>query len=345
MTIVGGIELENKLIRVGVIGCGAIGKEHIERLTNVVAQTKVVAVYDYVDKVAQDVAEKYDATSYASGEELIRSNEVDAIVVASTDDTHAGYAMECLKQNKYVFCEKPLALTAKECEEMIEVEAQQGHRLLQMGFNRRFDKGYVEMKKAIDNGEIGEPLMIHSAHRNISQAPGFETDYAITRVAIHEIDISRWLLEDEYDEVQVLAVKQSKRTTGDWLNPQLIMFKTNSGQRIDVEVQTDGAYAYDIQCQVVGETGTLDLPDPATVVKRENQQVSYGLGDHWASRFSDSYNEEFLGWATGILQDQLVGASTWDGYASCVTSDALIKSRETGKPEKVTLMEQPDIYK
>ncbi|MDN6843097.1 MAG: Gfo/Idh/MocA family oxidoreductase, partial [Staphylococcus equorum] len=333
--------MDNRIIRVGVIGCGAIGREHIERLTNVVPQTKVVAVYDYVDKVAQDVAQKYEATNHASGEELIRSDDVDAVVIASTDDTHAEYVMECLKQNKYVFCEKPLALTAKECEEMMEIEAKQGHRLLQMGFNRRFDDGYVAMKEAINNGEIGEPLMIHSAHRNISQAPGFETDYAITRVAIHEIDISRWLLGEEYDEVQVLKVKQSKRTEGDWLNPQLIMFKTQTGQRVDVEVQTDGAYAYDIQCQVVGEDGTLDLPDPAVITKRKNLQIFNGLSDHWANRFADSYDEEFIGWATGILNDQLVGASTWDGYASCVTSDALIKSRQTGNPEKVVMIEQP----
>ena len=333
------------MVRVGVIGCGAMGKEHVERLTNVIPQTKVVAVYDYIEEAAQEVVKKYDVTSFTSGKELIDSNDVDAVVIASADETHADYVMECLKQNKYVFCEKPLALTAKECEEMMEIETNQGHRLLQMGFNRRFDKGYVEMKEAIDNGEIGEPLMIHSAHRNISQAPGFKTDYAITRVAIHEIDISRWLLGDEYDEVQVLKVKQSKRTDGDWLNPQLIMFKTNSGQRIDVEVQTDGAYAYDIRCQVVGEDGTLDLPDPAVVTKRKNQQVSYGLSDHWANRFSDSYDEEFIEWATGILNDQLMGASTWDGYASCVTSDALIKSRDSGKPEKVTMIEQPEIYK
>ncbi|NWO00630.1 Gfo/Idh/MocA family protein [Tetragenococcus halophilus] len=332
------------MVRVGVIGCGAMGKEHVERLTNVIPQTKVVAVYDYIEEAAQEVVKKYDVTSFTSGKELIDSNDVDAVVIASADETHADYVMECLKQNKYVFCEKPLALTAKKCEEMMEIEASQGHRLLQMGFNRRFDKGYVEMKNAIDNGEIGEPLMIHSAHRNISQAPGFKTDYAITRVAIHEIDISRWLLGDEYDEVQVLKVKQSKRTDGDWLNPQLIMFKTNSGQRIDVEVQTDGAYAYDIRWQVIGEDGALDLPDPAVVTKRKNQQVSYGLSDHWANRFSDSYDEEFIEWARGILNNQLVGASTWDGYASCVTSDALIKSRDSGKPEKVTMIEQPEIY-
>ncbi|MCF1626728.1 Gfo/Idh/MocA family protein [Tetragenococcus koreensis] len=115
---------DNK-IQVGVIGCGAIGREHIERLTNVVPETKVVAVYDYVREPAETAAKQYGATVYDSGEALIRSDEVDAILVASTDDTHADYVMEALKQNKYVFCEKPLALTAKECEKMIEIETKQ----------------------------------------------------------------------------------------------------------------------------------------------------------------------------------------------------------------------------
>lgn len=331
-------------LRVGVIGCGAIGREHIHRLSTVIPNATVVAVYDYVEEVSKKVAEQYGATAFSSGLEIIESDDVDAVLVATTDDTHAGYVKDCLKHKKYVFCEKPLALSAKECEEMIEAEVAIGKRLVQVGFNRRFDVGYREMKKAIKAGTIGEPLMIHSAHRNISQAPGFETDYAITRVAIHEIDITRWLLDDEYEEVQVLTVKQSRRTSGDWLNPQLVMFKTKSGQRIDVEVQTDGAYAYDIQCQVVGEDGTLNLPDPAAVVKRAKGAYSFELTDHWAKRFIDSYDTEFQEWVDSVLDDQLVGPSTWDGYASCVTSDALIRSRKTGQAEKVDLVEKADIY-
>ena len=336
--------MENKQLKVGVIGCGAIGREHIKRLSTVIPNAKVVAVYDYVEEVSKKVAESYNATAYSSGLEIIESDEVDAVLVATTDDTHAGYVKDCLKNEKYVFCEKPLALSAKECEEMLEAEVKIGKRLVQVGFNRRFDVGYREMKKAITDGEIGEPLLIHSAHRNISQAPGFETDYAITRVAIHEIDITRWLLDEEYEEVQVLDVKQSKRTAGEWLNPQLVMFKTKSGQRIDVEVQTDGSYAYDIQCQVVGEDGTLNLPDPSRVLKRTQGHFSHGLPDDWATRFIDSYDTEFQEWVDAVLADKLVGPSTWDGYASCVTSDALIKSRKTGKAEKVELVKKADIY-
>lgn len=331
-------------LKVGVIGCGAIGKEHIKRLTEVVPETTVVAVSDYFEDVAKEVAKEYDVKYYTDSYQLIHDDDVEAVVITSTDETHAQFVMECLKVGKYVFCEKPLALTQDECEEMMKEEQKWGHRLVQVGFMRRFDKGYCEMKKALDDGEIGEPLMVHCAHRVMSEAPGFETDYAITRVAIHEIDICRWLLNQEYDEVQVLKVKQSRRTMGDWLNPQLVTLLTKDGQRIDVEVQSDGAYAYDIQCQIVGEDGTLQLPDPAAVIKRTEKGYAHNLMKSWIYRFVEAYDIEFKEWALAVLDGKLTGPSTWDGYAACVASDALIKSRKTGRPEKIVMIEKPEIY-
>lgn len=334
-----------KKLRVGVIGCGAIGREHIRRMTDLVQETVVTAVSDYVLEAAQKVGQQYNAVVFETGQELIASDNVDAVLITSTDDTHAVYVMECLKHNKYVFCEKPLAQTAEECEEMIYAEQKCGKRLVQVGFMRRFDRGYAQMKQIIESGELGKPLMIHAAHRNVSQAPGFETDYAITRVAIHELDVSRWLLDDEYETVQVLDVTQSSASEGDWLNPQIVMMKTRSGQRIDIEVQTDGAYAYDIQCQVVCEHGTVNLPDPDTVVVRAESRRSYDLLTDWSQRFVKAYDIEFQKWAKAVLDEKLTGPSTWDGYAACVAADAAKLSRKTGIPEQIHMIQKPEIYK
>lgn len=333
-----------KVLRVGVIGCGSIGKQHIERLMNKISQTEVTCVCDYFPEAAKKVAENYGISYVENVDDLINSDNVDAVLITSSDESHAEYVLKCLKAGKYVFCEKPLSQTAKECEDMIAEEVKLNKRLVQVGFMRRYDKGYMEMKKAIDDGEIGEPLMITAAHRNLSQAAGFQTDYAITRVAIHEIDICRWLLGDEYDTVQVLKVKQSRRTVGDWLNPQIMIMTTKSGQHISVEVQTDNSYAYDIQCQVVGEDGTVNLPDPAAVPKRIKGEARFGLLDDWSKRFIDAYDVELEQWAVDVLAENLTGPSTWDGYISCVASDALIKSRQTGVPEKVNTIDKPSIY-
>lgn len=338
------IIMQAKEIRVGVIGCGAIGREHIKRLNGKIVGTRVVAVSDYFQEAADNAAEQYGVRSTKSGEALINDPEVDAVVIASSDPSHAGYVLESIQAGKYVFCEKPLAQTAADCEKIMQAEIKHGKRLVQVGFMRRYDSGYTAMKEIIDSGRIGEPLLIHAAHRNVSQAPDFETNRAITQVAIHELDISRWLLDDEYQSAQVLDVKQNSLTEGDFQNPIMILLQTKKNARIDVEVQCTNAYAYDIQCQVVGEKGTVNLPDPSAVVMRSNANCGFELMTDWAKRFIEAYDIEFQHWADALQEERVIGPSSWDGYVACVTADALIKSRQTKMPEPVITIQKNSIY-
>lgn len=153
-------------LRVGVIGCGAIGREHLRRLTDVVPETIVTGVADYFLPAAQSAAEMFHCTAFQTGEDLIASPDVDAVVVTSADPSHAAYVLEAIRHNKFVFCEKPLAQTAEECQQIIAAEQAAGKKLVQVGFMRRYDRGYMAMKHAISSNEIGAPLMIHAAHRN-----------------------------------------------------------------------------------------------------------------------------------------------------------------------------------
>lgn len=330
-------------LAVGVIGCGAIGREHIRRLMEVVPETTCVAVADFFPEAAEKVAAQYGIRAYKTGEELIAADEVKVVMITSSDASHAAYVLAAVQAGKFVFCEKPLAQTAEDCEKIMAAEQKWGKRLVQVGFMRRYDRGYVAMKEAIVKGEIGAPLMIHACHRNVSQGPGFQSDNAITNVAIHELDISRWLLDDEYVEAQVLDVRQTRHTT-EYANPQIVMLKTRSGARIDVEVQCADGYGYDIQCQVVGEDGTVNLPDPAAVVKRAGANCGFPIMTDWSQRFIEAYDIELKAWAKAVQAGQPDGPSSWDGYVACVAGDALIKSRKTGVPEKVTLIDKPSIY-
>ena len=124
-------------LKIGVIGCGAIGREHVRRLTDLVPGAEVVAVADYFPEAAEKVAAQYGIKAYATGEELVAAPEVEAVVITSSDPSHAGYVLECLKAKKYVFCEKPLAQTAADCEKIIAEELKVGKRLVQVGFMRR----------------------------------------------------------------------------------------------------------------------------------------------------------------------------------------------------------------
>lgn len=332
------------MLHIGVIGCGAIGRDHIRRLTNLVPGAQVVACADYFRQAADQVAEKYGITAYPSGEALIAAPEVEAVVIASSDSSHVGYVLECLKHDKYVFCEKPLAENASGCEQIIETELACGKRLVQVGFMRRYDRGYAEMKRIIDSGELGAPLMIHACHRNVSQVEGFKTEMGVSNVAIHELDICRWLLSDEYESVQVLKVRQSSRSTKGYDNPQIVLLETKTGCRIDVEVQVADAYGYDIQCQVVCEKGTINLPDPYAVVKRADAASSFPILTDWKDRFIEAYDIELTKWVQSVIDGKLTGPSSWDGYAACVAADTLNRSRGTGEFLKVRTIDKPEMY-
>ena len=128
---------------------------------------------------------------------VINDPAVGAVLIASPDSTHADFAIACIKAGKPVLCEKPLAPTAAEGMRVIEAELSAGRRLVQLGFMRRFDPGYTEMKQLLDSGRYGEALAFHCIHRNASAPAHFNSAAAIVNSCVHEVDVSRFVLSAE----------------------------------------------------------------------------------------------------------------------------------------------------
>lgn len=331
-------------INVGIIGTGAIGREHIKRINNKVQGAQVVAVTDINAEVAKKIAKDIGATFFETGEELIASDKVDAVVVTSWDPTHEHYVLETIKHGKYVFCEKPLATESEGCRRIVDAEIEYGKKLVQVGFMRRYDKGYIELKNMITSKKYGEPLMLHCTHRNPSANENYTTPMAVSQTAIHEIDVLRWLLDEDYASVQMLLPKQTSNTHENLKDPQFIIFETKSGVTIDLEVFVNCRFGYDIKCDVVCETAEFGLTDPAfTKVKAEEKNYTR-ISPDWQTRFMDAYDYEFQLWINSVISGELTGPTAWDGYVASITMAACHEARETGKKVNIKLDERPALY-
>ncbi len=333
-------------LRIGVIGTGAIGRDHSRRINQVLTGARITALSDVnldgAKAVKADIAP--DAEIFAKGEDLVASDKVDAVLVTSWGATHEQYVLAVIAAGKPCFCEKPLATTAEGARRIVDAETAHGKRLVQVGFMRRYDVGYRMLKQVIDS-EIGRPLMVHAAHRNPTVPDQYVTPMAIHDTLIHEIDVFRWLLDDDYVSAQVVFPRASSHTHAKLKDPQVVLLETAKGIRIDVEIFVNCRYGYDIQCQVVGEEGLAYLPDPASIVMRKDARLQNAILTDWKDRFVESYDVELQDFIGAAAKGTASGPTSWDGYVAAISSDACVAAQEApGTIVPISLPARPALY-
>jgi myo-inositol 2-dehydrogenase / D-chiro-inositol 1-dehydrogenase len=332
-------------IRIGVIGTGWIGEQHVHRLTAAVAGAEVAAVADIDLERAAQVADAVGARTAGSAEKLIADTDVEAVVIASSAAAHAEQVLACIEAGKQVFCEKPLTTDAADALRVIDAEQALGRRLVQVGFMRRYDAGYRQMKRVVDSGAVGEPLMAHCVHRNLDVREQYTTEMAARDSAVHEVDALRWLLGEEFVSAQTLVPRKTSRSRPDLQDPQIFLFETASGARVDVEVFVNCQYGYDIQCEIVGEDGAVRLPDPAAPALRKAGRSSVPVLPEFGDRFADAFDVELQEWVDRLRAGEApVGPSAWDGYAATVATEAAVQSLHSGAVVPIDMGERPALY-
>lgn len=334
------------MLRVGVIGCGGMGRDHIKRLTDKIQGAEVVAVTDVFADSAKQAADICGAKVCPDSKTLINAPEVDAVFIVSPGFAHTEPLMEAIAAGKRVFCEKPLCTNAEDCLKIVKAEAAAGKHLIQLGFMRRYDRGYQQLKAVLDSGAYGEPLMLHCTHRNPEVGTNYTTPMAVHDTAIHEIDVLHWLVDDEYESVQVIMPRVTKYSHSKLNDPQIMLMRTRKGVCIDVEVFVNCKFGYDINCEAVCEDGAIKMATPSYPDIRKSAAVSTTIDTDCFVRFEDAYDKEVQDWVDSAKSDIITGPTAWDGYLAAVTADALVKAQETEGIEKViTAVDKPEFYK
>lgn len=333
-------------VNIGLIGLGMIGRDHLKRFNNVISGAKVTAVCDINRDAANSVASEFGATAFYDADEMINSSQVDAIFICSIGPVHKMQILTAFKAGKPVFCEKPLTPTADESKEIIDAEVRVGKRLLQLGFMRRFDPGYQALKQTIKTGTLGEILLIHCAHRNPSVPESYTLEMAVNDSATHEIDIIRYLLEENIVSVRVdKPRKKTSRALPHLQDPLIVIFETESGVRIDDELFVNCHYGYDIHCEVIGENAIAGLTEQALTYTRSQSGTSRHIAQSCMERFATAYDREVQNFVDRINSgSEMTGPSSWDGYVVALVCDAGLASLKDGEKHEVIIPERPALY-
>jgi len=333
-------------VRVGVIGAGTIGQDHIRRIAEVIPGGRVVAVTDADAARAGEVAARLPgAAVHPAARDLVAAGDVDAVLVASWGEAHEEQVLAAIGAGKPVFCEKPLAPDGEACLRIIDAELAAGRRLVQVGFMRRYDAGYRALKAALDDGSIGAPLLMHCAHRNPSVPPyGFSTEMIITDSAVHEIDAVRWLFGEEIVAARVLRPRRTGRAAAGLHDPLIVLLETASGILVDDEVFVNAGYGYDIRGEIVGESGTVALADGGQVIAASAGQRAGRVPAGWRERFSRAYDAELRDWLAAAARGTAAGPGSWDGYAAAAVTGSCVEALRTGDRVAVSLPGRPALY-
>ncbi|WP_222854265.1 Gfo/Idh/MocA family protein [Fodinicola acaciae] len=335
------IPFPEPVLRVGVIGAGAMGEHHAETLAFELGGCQVVAVADLDRDRAGRVAEKIGCDSTDDATAVIADPAVDALVIASADATHEPYVLACLERGKPVLCEKPLAPDADAAGRIMAAEVEVGRRLIQVGFMRRYDADYRRMKAAVDGRALGQPLLMHCVHRNQSAGADFHSAWMITSSVSHEIEALRWLTGSEIVSATAVLPRSVLEHVFD---PQLVLLRTAEGVVADVEIFARAQYGYEVRAELVLERGTVSIGMPAGAVVRTAETMSTAVPPGFIERFAPAYRRQLHDWIQSVRSERPAGASAWDGFATAIVADACIASQRGGGTVPVSLPERPALY-
>jgi myo-inositol 2-dehydrogenase / D-chiro-inositol 1-dehydrogenase len=336
-------------LRVAVLGVGMMGADHVARLHSRISGARVVVVSDAFAEKADEVASAVPGCRVVADPlAAIADPEVDAVVIATPGQFHQEQVLACIEHGKPVLCEKPLTMDAESSLAVVQAEdsyaARTGRRLVQVGFMRRFDPEYAELRRLIESGEIGEPLVVHCAHRNPAVPPHFTSQMMITDSVVHEVDVARFLLDEEIVAVTVLRPRATRHAVAGESDPLLVLFEMASGRMVDVECFVSTGIAYEVRTEVVAEDGIALIGLDTGLVRQTRTPAgaarSSSITPSFKERFGRAYDIELQRWVDAARRGEIDGPGVWDGYAAAAVGEAGVEALRSGGRAEVRMAER-----
>lgn len=325
--------------RFALIGAGFIGTVHARSLAaHPGVRFELAADVDRAR--AQALAEKHWARTIAVDE--VFAADVDAVLIASSTNTHAEFMERAAKAGKAIFCEKPIDLDAERAREACDAVAATGVPFM-IGFNRRFDASHRAVREAVAAGEVGKVEIVQLTSRGPTPPP-----IAYVKVSggqmrdqtIHFFNLLRWLVADEPVEVYAVGaalVDPAIGEAGD-VDTSLVTLKMRSGALCQIDSSRRTAYGYDERVEVFGSEGAAESRRQryrGMSLYKGRQVVEDGLHAGWFERVEATYYDALDAFVRRLDGEQLDVPSLDDGLKAQLIADAATRSLRTGQPVRI----------
>ncbi len=320
-------------IGIGIVGIGRIGRLHAEVLTQRVPGATVSAVSDPVAAEAPWLDELGIPVSYRSHRDLLSDPAVEAIYVCSSTDTHARIVIDGARAGKHLFCEKPIDLDPLRVQEALDAVREAGV-LLQVGFNRRFDRNHAGAARAVREGRVGKVELIKITSRDPEPPP---PEYVAASgglfldMMIHDFDMVRFLSASEVTAVHAagtVLVDPAIGAAGD-IDTAVVTLWLESGAIAVIDNSRRAVYGYDQRSEVFGSAGMVrvenDLSNRVQIFDRDGSHGRNPL-HFFLERYGEAFVAESRAFVAAINGDGPVPVTGRDGLAPIYIALAAQKS-------------------
>ncbi len=330
-------------IGIGLIGTGRAGMIHGKNFAFRVTGAHVAAISDPNSATRESSAAELGVSkAFGDYRELLKEKAVDAVVIVTPTQLHKEIALAAAAAGKHILCEKPMAMTPDECDAMIAAAEKAGVKL-QIGFMRRFDPSFCEVKRRVESGEIGDVVMVRSLTHGPSIPQPWMYDLRVSNgplaeVASHDIDTVRWMTGSEIVEVFALGgnfrCPEAREKFPDFYDNVALVARFANGMQGLISGAQGVRYGYDARCEVLGSKGILfagSLQARAVTSCTENG-LSSPVISSWRDLFAEAYraeDEEFIRCIRENLPPRVTGL---DGKRAVQVVNAGNQSIKTGKP-------------